>query len=72
MQAAARASDGFNEAVLTLQRKRRGGKQVVKVVHQQVAVAEGGQAIVAGGGIRSRKRRGLSDGRRDQNRPATL
>ena len=37
----------FNDAVLTVQRRRTGGKQVVQVIHQQVAVAPGGKAIVA-------------------------
>jgi hypothetical protein len=32
--------------VLTVQR-RSGGKQVVQVIHQQVAVGPGGKAIVA-------------------------
>src|SRR5215472_7593992 len=34
--------NGFNDAVLTLQR-RSGGKQVVQVIHQQVAVGAGGR-----------------------------
>jgi hypothetical protein len=38
----------FNDAVLTVQRRRSGGKQVVQVIHQQVAVGEGGKVIVAG------------------------
>ena len=38
----------FNDAVLTVQRRRSGGKQVVQVIHQQVAVGAGGKAIVAG------------------------
>jgi hypothetical protein len=37
----------FNDAVLSVQR-RSGGKQVVQVIPQQVAIAPGGKAIVAG------------------------
>ena len=33
---------------LALDRIRRGGKQTVTVVHQNVAVGPGGQAVVAG------------------------
>ena len=36
--AAARATAAFNDADLTLQRRRSGGKQVVRVIHQQVAM----------------------------------
>ena len=41
-------------AVMALDRIRRGGKQTVKVVHvhQHVAVADGGQAVVAGGNVK--------------------
>jgi hypothetical protein len=46
--AAARAMGAFNDAVLTVQRRRSGGKQVVQVIHQQVAVSPGGKAVVAG------------------------
>ncbi len=38
----------FADTVLTVQRRRSGGKQVVQVIHQQVAVGAGGKAIVAG------------------------
>jgi hypothetical protein len=46
--AAIRLFGGFNEAVLTVRRHRSGGQQVVKVIHQQVSVGQGGQAVVAG------------------------
>jgi hypothetical protein len=52
--AAARAMSSFQEAMLTLQKLRTGGKQVVKVVHQQVQVNDGGKAVVAGS-IKNRK-----------------
>ena len=50
----------FNDAVLTVQRRRCGEKQVVQVIHQQVAVGEGGKAIVA----RTVKGRGKTGGKR--------
>jgi hypothetical protein len=56
--AASRVMDAFNNAVLTIQRRRRGGKQVVQVIHQQVAVGRGGHAIVAGEVKGGRKARG--------------
>ena len=59
--AAARAMGAFNDAVLTIQRRRSGGKQVVQVIHQRVAVAPGGKAIVAGaikGGRKARAKLG--------------
>jgi hypothetical protein len=42
-------SGTFQQAVLTLQRKRTGGNQhvTVKHIHQQVHVTDGGQAVVA-------------------------
>jgi hypothetical protein len=43
--ATARAMGAFNDALLTLQRLRMGGKQIVQVQH--VTVKEGGQAVVA-------------------------
>lgn len=46
--AAARAMSAYNDALLTLQKLRTGGKQKVVVVHQHVAVADGGKAVVAG------------------------
>jgi hypothetical protein len=47
---AARMFASFQDGLLTLQRMRTGGKQKVKVthIHQQVAVADGGKAVVAG------------------------
>jgi hypothetical protein len=42
---------------LALDRIRRGGKQIVKVVHQHVAVGPGGQAVVAAGGVKGRGRK---------------
>jgi hypothetical protein len=46
--AAVRAFAGYNEGWQALDRTRRGGKQTVTVVHQNVAVGPGGQAVVAG------------------------
>jgi hypothetical protein len=46
--AAGKLMGAFNDAVLTVQRRRSGGRQVVQVIHQQVAVGAGGKAIVAG------------------------
>jgi hypothetical protein len=46
--AACRVMGAFNDAVVTVQRRRSGGKQVVQVIHQQVAVGAGGNAVVAG------------------------
>jgi hypothetical protein len=63
--AISRMSATYQEALLTLQRKRTGGNQqvTVKHVHQQVNVTQGGQAVVAGDKVtsRARGRRG-SDG----------
>jgi hypothetical protein len=53
--AASRVMGAFNDAVLTIQRRRNGGKQVVQVIHQQVAVGAGGKAIVAGAAKGGRK-----------------
>jgi hypothetical protein len=65
--AAARAFSAFSDAMLTMQKLRTGGKQVVKVIHQQVQVNDGGKAVVAGSiGRKSRKtgggRRGADQG----------
>src|SRR5215813_10024549 len=48
--AISRMSASYQQALLTLQRKRTGGSQhvTVKHIHQQVNVTEGGQAVVAG------------------------
>src|SRR4051794_15011603 len=57
--AIARMMTSYQQGVLTLQRMRSGGRQVVTVQH--VHVGEGGQAVVAGkvaAGGRSRRTRG--------------
>ena len=46
--AAGKMMAAFSDTVMTVQRRRSGGKQVVQVIHQQVAVGAGGKAIVAG------------------------
>jgi hypothetical protein len=53
--AISRMSNTFQQALLTLQRKRSGGQQHVKVthVHQQVNIEDGGQAVVAGNKVTS-------------------
>jgi hypothetical protein len=56
--AAGKVMGAFNDAIMTIQRRRSGGKQVVKVIHQQVAVGPGGRAIVAGAVKGERKARG--------------
>jgi hypothetical protein len=61
----------FNDGVLTVQRRRSGGKQVVQVIHQQVAVGAGGNAIVAGLS-RVGARSGPNFAGRDEIRPAGL
>jgi hypothetical protein len=48
--------------VLTVQRRRSGGKHVVQVIHQQIAVGPGGKAIVAGAVKGGRKARGKLEG----------
>lgn len=50
---AARLMTTFQEGMNALAKKRTGGKQVVRVVHQYVQVNEGGQAMVAGSGIKA-------------------
>ena len=47
-QSAVKLMGASADAVLAVQRRRSGGKQVVQVIHQQVAIGEGGKAIVAG------------------------
>ena len=59
--AAVRAFGGYNDGWLALDRIRRGGKQTVTVVHQNVAVGPGGQAVVAGA-VRGRGARGKGTG----------
>lgn len=51
---AARLMDAYQRGLLTLDRLRSGGRQTVVVQH--VAVAEGGQAVVAGSVGRGRRR----------------
>jgi hypothetical protein len=46
--AAGKLMGAFSDTVLAVQRRRNGGKQLVQVIHQQVAVGAGGKAIVAG------------------------
>jgi hypothetical protein len=55
--AISRMSATYQQGLLTLQRKRTGGNQqvTVKHIHQQVNVTEGGQAVVAGDTVTSRK-----------------
>jgi hypothetical protein len=45
---AARLMGAYQDGLVAFERFRRGGRQTVKVVHQTVAVAPGGQAVVAG------------------------
>lgn len=45
---AAKLITAFQTGMLALDRVRRGGRQTVKVIYQQVAVNEGGQAVVTG------------------------
>jgi len=65
---AVRAFGGYAEAMLALDRVRRGGKQTVTVVHQNVAVGPGGQAVVAGA-VRGRGSRGKRTGGVRKNGP---
>jgi hypothetical protein len=58
---AARLMASFQQGMTTLQQCRRGGKQEVHVLHQNVQVNEGGQAVIAGkvgGGGRRKSRAG--------------
>ncbi len=62
-QSAVKLMGASADAVLAVQRRRSGGKQVVQVIHQHVAVGEGGKAIVAGtvkGGGNTQGKRGGS------------
>lgn len=61
---AARMMGTFQEALVTLERFRRGGRQTVKVVHQTVAVAPGGQAVVAAGGVKGGGRKSKGRGKK--------
>ena len=51
----------FSDTVLVVQRRWSGGKQVVQVIHQQVAVGAGGKAIVAGT-VKGRRKTGVTSG----------
>jgi hypothetical protein len=64
--AISRMSNTFQQALLTLQRKRTGGRQHVTVthVHQQVNIEDGGQAVVAGNKVTSGRIKGRRKGRR--------
>jgi hypothetical protein len=66
--AAVRAFGGYDDGMLALDRIRRGGKQTVTVVHQNVAVGPGGQAVVAGA-VRGRGPRGKRTGGGRKNGP---
>jgi hypothetical protein len=64
--AAVRACGGYDNGMLALDRIRRGGKQTVTVVHQNVAVGPGGQAVVAGSvGDRGTRGKGTGGGRKN-------
>jgi hypothetical protein len=54
MNAAKAMFSTYQDGFVALDKIRRGGKQTVKVVHQHVAVAPGGQAVVAAGGVKGR------------------
>src|SRR5918998_3805163 len=45
--AAARLMSSYQQGLLTLHRLRTGGRQEVRVIHQQVQVNDAGQAVVA-------------------------
>jgi hypothetical protein len=66
--AAIRAFGGYDDGMLALDRIRRGGKQTVTVIHQNVAVGPGGQAVVAGA-VRGRGPRGKGAGGGRKNGP---
>ena len=58
--AASRAFSAFNEAVLTLQKLRTGGKQIVQVQH--VTIRDGGKAVV-GQNVKAGRKSGGNSGR---------
>jgi hypothetical protein len=64
--AGARMMGAFQDGMLALDRVRRGGRQIVKVVHQHVAVGPGGQAVVAGT-VKGNGPRGKSAGGKRRN-----
>ena len=73
--AGARMMSAYTDALLALDRVRRGGKQTVKVIHQHVAVGPGGQAVVAGsmqGGAWAGERRGRNQNGRRTPCPAAV
>jgi len=61
-QSAVKLIGASADAVLAVQRRRSGGKQVVQVIHQQVAVGAGGKAIGAGKVTGRRKTGGTGGG----------
>jgi hypothetical protein len=61
----------FSDTVLTVQRRRSGGKQVVQVIHQQVAV-EAGVRPLSRAPSRAEARPGAIGGGQSENWPATL
>src|SRR5262249_18623664 len=65
--AISRMSGTYQQALLTLQRKRTGGNKqgTVKRIHQQVSGTEGGQAVVAGDTVT----RAQGERRRDRTTP---
>jgi hypothetical protein len=65
--AGARMMSAYTDALLALDRVRRGGRQTVKVVHQHVAVGPGGQAVVAGT-MKGRGSKAKAGGRRGNGR----
>jgi hypothetical protein len=64
MNAAARMFGAYQDALVALDKFRRGGKQTVRVVHQHVAVAPGGQAVVAAGNVKGRGHKTRGRGRK--------
>ena len=64
MNAAARMFGAYQDGFVALDKIRRGGKQTVRVVHQHVAVAPGGQAVVAAGSVKGRGQKTKGNGRK--------
>jgi hypothetical protein len=65
----ARIMGSFQQGLLTMQRLKAGGRQIVTVQH--VTVADGGQAVIAGqmtGGKRKGRGRGKAPGGNHENR----
>jgi hypothetical protein len=63
---AARLMAAFQDGFVALDRVRRGGRQTIKVI-QQVAVAPGGKAVVAGSIKTGGRKRPKTQGRRARN-----